>query len=104
MGDLTGVTVDFPTSRLIFPTLIGIVLLILGLAILVTRRRDVLASGAVWRQTFAEMDKLRFFGTLALTITYFSLMVSVGDVWPNTGLGFLLCSIPFVALTGLLFM
>ncbi|MGV8953757.1 MAG: tripartite tricarboxylate transporter TctB family protein [Cypionkella sp.] len=104
MGELTRVKVDFATSHLIFPILIGGILLMLGLAILVTQRRDILSSGAMWRQTFAEMDKLRFFGTLALTVAYFSLMVPIGDFWPNTGIGFLLCSIPFVALTGVLFM
>ena len=104
MGEWTRVEIDFATSHLIFPTLIGIVLLVLGAAILVTQRRDVLASGAMWRETFARMDKPRFFGALGLTVLYFSLMVPVGDIWPNTGMGFLLCSIPFVALTGLLFM
>ncbi|WP_421953268.1 tripartite tricarboxylate transporter TctB family protein [Pelagibacterium sp.] len=104
MGEWTRVKVDFATSHLIFPTLIGIVLLVLGVTILITQRRDVLASGAMWRDTFARMDKPRFFGALVLTVLYFSLMVPVGDIWPNTGMGFLLCSIPFVALTGLLFM
>jgi len=104
MGEWTRVEIDFATSHLIFPTLIGIVLLVLGAAILFTQRRDVLASGAMWREAFARMDKPRFFGALILTVLYFSLMVPVGDIWPNTGMGFLLCSIPFVALTGLLFM
>jgi hypothetical protein len=103
MGELTRVKVDFATSHLIFPTLIGIVLLILGVAILITRRREIVSAGAVWRETFARMDKFRFFGTLALTVVYFMLMVPVGDIWPNTGMGFLLCSVPFVALTGILF-
>jgi hypothetical protein len=104
MGELTSVKVDFATSHQIFPTLIGIVLLILGVAILITQRREIFGAGAMWRETFARMDKLRFLGTLALTILYFSLMVPVGGFWPNTGLGFLLCSIPFVALSGLLFL
>jgi hypothetical protein len=104
MGDLTRVEIDFATSHLVFPTLIGIILLILGAAILVTQRREVLGSGAMWRETFARMDKPRFFGALILTVLYFTLMVPVGDFWPNTGMGFLLCSIPFVALTGILFM
>ncbi len=104
MGDLTRVEIDFATSHLVFPTLIGIILLILGAAILVTQRREVLGSGAMWRETFARMDKPRFFGALILTVLYFTLMVPVGDFWPNTGMGFLLCSIPFVALTGVLFM
>lgn len=104
MGELTRVKVDFATSHLIFPTLVGIVLLILGAAILVTQRRELLGAGAMWRDTFARMDKPRFFGAIALTIIYFSLMVPVGEVWPNTGMGFLLCSVPFVALTGMLFL
>ena len=104
MGELTSVKVDFATSHLIFPTLIGIVLLILGVAILITQRREIFGAGAVWRETLGSMDKPRFLGTLALTILYFSLMVPVGGFWPNTGLGFLLCSIPFVALSGLLFL
>ena len=104
MGEWTRVKVDFATSHLIFPTLIGIILLVLGAAILVTQRRSVLASGAMWRETFAKLDKPRFLGGLALTILYFSLMVPVGDFWPNTGMGFLLCSIPFVALSGLLYL
>ena len=45
-----------------------------------------------------------FFGTLILTVIYFLLMVPVGDRWPNTGLGFLICSIPFVAAISILYM
>lgn len=104
MGEWTKVKIDFATSHLIFPTVIGVILLILGIAILITERRALMASGTMWRETFARMDKPRFFGALILTVLYFSLMVPVGDLWPNTGMGFLLCSIPFVALTGLLFM
>jgi hypothetical protein len=104
MGDLTRIKVDFATSHLVFPILIGIVLLVLGAAILITQRRELLGAGAMWRETFAGMDKPRFFGTLALTIAYFSLMVPVGEIWPNTGMGFLLCSIPFVALSGILYL
>jgi len=104
MGDLTKIKIDFATSHLIFPSLVGAILVALGISILFTERRNILASGAMWRETFANMDKLRFFGTLALTILYFSLMVPIGDVWPNTGMGFLLCSVPFVLTIGLLFM
>ena len=104
MGGLTKVEIDFATSHLIFPTLIGSVLLILGVAILVTRRREILGAGAMWRDTFVRMDRTRFFGALLLTVLYFVLMVPVGDIWPNTGMGFLLCSIPFVTLLGVLFM
>lgn len=103
MGELTSVKIDFATSHLVFPTLIGIVLLVLGVAILITQRREIVGAGTLWRETLANMDKFRFFGTLALTVLYFLLMVPVGEIWPNTGMGFLLCSIPFVALTGILF-
>jgi Ca2+/Na+ antiporter len=104
MDELTRVTVDFDTSHLIFPTLIAIVLAILGLAILITNRRQIAGSGAYWRGIFGQMDKVRFLGTLAITVIYFSLMVPVGNIWPNTGLGFLICSIPYVFLTGVLFL
>lgn len=104
MQDLTRVTVDFETSHLIFPTLVAIVLAILGVAIIVSNRREIATAGAHWRGVLSRMDKLRFFGTIALTVLYFSLMVPVGDFWPNTGLGFLICSIPYVFLTGILFM
>ncbi|MBE3638316.1 tripartite tricarboxylate transporter TctB family protein [Mangrovicoccus algicola] len=104
MGNLTHVTINFDTSHLIFPTLIGCILGLLGLAIAIRDRRAIAASGAHWRDILGRMDKPRFFGTLALTIAYFSAMVPVGDIWPNTGMGFLLCSIPLVAGSGLLFM
>jgi len=104
MGELTRVDIDFATSHLVFPTVIGCMLLVLGFAIAVIHRQNILGSGAMWRATFAEMDKPRFLGALALTIAYFSLMVPVGDIWPNTGMGFLICSIPFLLMSGLLFM
>lgn len=104
MGGLTQVTIDFERSHLVFPTLIGCILALLGLAILISRRNEIAGAGAYWRRISHRMDKLRFLGSLALTILYFSLMVPVGNIWPNTGLGFLICSIPYVLATGLLFM
>lgn len=104
MGSLTHVTIDFDTSHLIFPILIGCILGLLGLAILVRDRRAILGAGGHWGQIMGQMDKPRFIGTLVLTVIYFSAMVPVGDLWPNTGLGFLICSIPLVAATGLMFM
>jgi len=104
MGELTKVTVDFDTSHLLFPTLVACVLGALGLAIVIRERRALLATGAYWKGVLSQIDKLRFFGTLVLTLAYFSLMVPVGNIWPNTGMGFLICSIPFVFLSGLLFM
>ncbi|WP_158585696.1 tripartite tricarboxylate transporter TctB family protein [Pseudooceanicola sediminis] len=104
MGDLTRVTIDFDTSHLIFPTLIACVLGLLGLAVLIRDRARIAATVPYWRGLFAAMDKVRFLGALVLTLLYFSLMVPVGNIWPNTGMGFLLCSIPYLLATGLLFM
>ena len=86
-----------------FPRLVAIVFLMLGLVIAIRDRRRLLASGKYWRKALAQMDKLRFLGSLALTVVYFSLMVPVGDFWPNTGLGFLICSLPYVFITGWIF-
>lgn len=104
MGQLTQVTIDFETSHLLFPTIIAIVLGLLGLAIVIRDRARIAASGGYWVGIWRDMDKPRFLGTLILTLLYFSLMVPVGDIWPNTGRGFLFCSIPYVFLTGVLFM
>ena len=104
MSELTAVSVDFETSHLIFPRLIGALLLVLGAAIVVARRRELAGAGAHWRAIWRDMDKPRFFGVIVLTLVYFVAMVPVGDFWPNTGMGFLLCSTPYVLLTGLLFM
>lgn len=104
MENLTRVTIDFDRSHLIFPTIILIVLPILGLAILVRERAAIRGSARMWATTFDETDKTRFLGTLALTVVSILLMVPVGNVWPNTGFGFLICSIPYVAGLGLLFM
>jgi Tripartite tricarboxylate transporter TctB family len=104
MEDFTRVTVNFETSHLIFPTLVAVILTILGVAILITNRRQIAGAGTYWSDVLSSMDRIRFFGTIVLTVVYFSLMVPVGDIWPNTGLGFLICSIPYVFLTGVLFL
>jgi len=90
------VTVDFNTSHMIFPTIIAVILGILLISILITRGSTILATvtnGAWWP---AGIDHKRFFGTLALTVIYFLAMPTVGDIFPNTGLGFYLCSIPYL--------
>lgn len=104
MEGLTTVSVEFEASHLVFPRVIAVVLPVLGLAIVIQQRREIAAAGAHWREIFGRMDKPRFLGTVILTVIYFSAMVPIGDLRPNTGFGFLVCSIPYVALTGLLFM
>lgn len=102
--ELTRVTIGFETSHLVFPMLVAAVLGLLGLAIVIRDRARIAQAGPYWRGVFGRMDRARFLGAVALTVVYFSAMVPVGDLWPNTGLGFLICSIPFVFATGLLFM
>lgn len=104
MAKLTEVTIDFEMSHLLFPTLVACVLGVLGLTILFTRRAQVARAGTYWSELWRDMDKARTLGALALTLLYFSLMVPIGNLWPNRGLGFLFCSIPFVFAIGLLFM
>ncbi len=104
MNGLTTVMIDFDTSHLLFPALVAGVLGLLGLAILVRDRRRILAAGPYWRSIVGAMDKPRFVGTLVLTVVYFLAMVPIGYRFPNTGLGFLICSVPYVFLTGVLFL
>ena len=104
MEKLTAVTVDFDTSHLLFPRIITVVLLFLGVMILIQERKRIAASGVYWQAIVTRMDKQRFFGTLAATVIYFCAMVPVGDLWPNTGLGFLICSILYIFLVGMLFL
>ena len=104
MGSWTQVTINFEQSHLVFPTIIGTIVVSLGLAILVRDRKAIAQAPAFWRRTFHSMDRVRFFGTLGLTLAYFGLMVPIGDIWPNTGLGFLLCSVLFVFAVGALYL
>lgn len=110
MDSLLHVSIDFEHSHLVFPTIIACILGMLSVAILLTRYRRGSQTVTQSPELLAAdgrdegMDKVRFFGTLLLTLLYFSAMVPVGDYWPNTGLGFLICSIPYILATGLLFM
>jgi len=104
MGGVTSVSINFDTSHLVFPTIIGIVLALLGLAIVIRDRARIAGAPAHWGRLWTQMDKPRFFGTLVLMLVYFGLMVPVGNIWPNTGMGFLICSIPFIFAIGVLYL
>ena len=104
MNDLTKVTIEFEQSHLVFPRLIASVLAILLISIVIRDRHRIMNALPYWRGVFSAMDKKRFFGALAATLAYFSLMVPIGNIWPNTGMGFLICSVPYVLGVGLLFM
>ena len=103
-GALVEVRVDFASSHLLFPRIVLAVLALLSVAILVSRRREIAAAFA--RRPFwpAGIDGARFFATLAITVAYFAALRPVGDRFPNTGLGFLLCSIPFLFALGTLYL
>ena len=112
---LLKVSIDFDQSHLFFPNIIHWILLILALLIALTEGPKVLrklrvkaeenkssqASGG--KREAGKIDWLRLLGMLALTILYFYVMEPVGEFFPNTGLGFLLTSIPFMFLLSTLF-
>ncbi|MGQ7260741.1 tripartite tricarboxylate transporter TctB family protein [Vreelandella sp. V005] len=108
LSSLLSVSIDFETSHLFFPKIISWLLVILFIAVLVTKTVPFLAAVKRGERTlpiFGEsMDGLRFFGTLALLVAYFYLMAVVGNMFPYTGYGFLFVSMGFVLLMALMYM
>jgi len=98
--DLFQVSIDFDQSHLFFPRIVHWLLLIMVVLIValqgVPYLRDVSAGRKALPFTAGTFDAGRVFGTLVLTIVYFVSMPYVGDFFPNTGLGFLLMSIPYM--------
>lgn len=101
------VAIDFDTSHLYFPNIMHWVLLVLGISIVVFYGRDIVQTVQGWvanhRENGTHVDAVRLFGTLGLVIAYFLLMEWVGQLFPNTGMGFLLVSIPFMLVLSLLY-
>lgn len=101
------VAIDFERSHLFFPNIIHWVLVILALMIVLVHGREIVRHVQGWSESYREhgldYDRLRLFGTLGLVIAYFLLMEWVGQFFPNTGMGFLLVSMPFMALLSLLY-
>ena len=101
------VSVDFATSHMFFPKLVIYFLLFLLALIFIIYGIPKLKKIGSGDETFSfsteHIDKFRLFGTLILTVAYFMLMDYVGQFWPNTGLGFLFVSIPFIFLLSLLY-
>lgn len=98
-SNLLKVQIDFDQSHLVFPAIVQWLLVIFALAILVQRHAAIRASVSSLLANLApthwRFDKTRLFGTLALTAVYFTALEPVGRIWPNTGLGFVLCSVVF---------
>ena len=101
MSELFTVTIDFKQSHLFFPYIIHWMLLIMVVLILVFQAPAYLRKVRAGREslpfTRGPFDALRFTGTLVLTVIYFLAMPWVGEFFPNTGLGFLIVSIPYMA-------
>ena len=99
-SELFQVSIDFDQSHLFFPRIVHWLLLIMFVLILAVQGvpylRDVRAGRRSLPFTTGAFDSTRFFGTIALTIVYFLAMEYVGALFPNTGLGFLLMSIPYM--------
>jgi hypothetical protein len=98
------VKIDFASSHMVFPHVIEAILAVLLVLIVATRWRRIavaVTSGPVWP---IGIDKVRFFGTLVLTTAYFLAMPVVGDLRPNTGIGFLLASIPYMMAISVLYL
>lgn len=106
-SELLTVSIDFDQSHLFFPKIIHWVLLILFLMIVIFVGRSYLREVRTGKKslpfTEGRFDLFRFFGTIILTILYFVSMEYVGGFFPNTGLGFLIMSIPYMFLLSLLY-
>lgn len=101
------VSIAFDESHLFFPRIVSWVLVGLLAIILLSKAKNI--APALRRAGQAVMygnegfDRKRFFGTILLIIIYFYMMAVVGDIFPNTGFGFLFVSIPFIFLLALLY-
>ena len=89
----------YSTQHWIFPTIIIVILIALGLVILVTEGRSRIKAGGGFfakpGRFFAEnYDKVKFWGCLVLMVAYFALLNVIG---------FTVCSIVFVMLFNTLF-
>ncbi|MCB1773781.1 MAG: tripartite tricarboxylate transporter TctB family protein [Gammaproteobacteria bacterium] len=108
MPELFTVTIDFEQSHLFFPHIIHWMLLLMVVLILVFEApaylRRLRAGHVSLPFTRGPFDAVRFMGTLLLTVVYFLTMPWVGDFFPNTGLGFLIVSIPYMAALSLLYL
>ncbi|WP_319483862.1 tripartite tricarboxylate transporter TctB family protein [uncultured Cohaesibacter sp.] len=106
-NSLFKVSIDFSQSHLFFPHIIHWILLILAVLIALTSGpkllRQMREKKKEDKQAGPPTDWVRLLGTLVLTIIYFSLMETVGDLFPNEGFGFLFTSIPFMFLLSVLF-
>ena len=101
------VSIDFEESHLFFPRIVSWVLVGLLAIILLSKSNRIAPAlrraGQAVTQGGDGFDRKRFFGTILLIVIYFYMMAVVGDIFPNTGFGFLFVSIPFIFLLSMLY-
>ena len=106
-SSLFKIKINFAESHTFFPTIVFWSLLFLLLLIFIFNGipylRDLRSGKRQLKLSAAHIDKFRLLGTLALTVVYFVLMDYVGTFFPNTGLGFLIVSMPFILLLSMLY-
>jgi hypothetical protein len=104
---LFDVHIEFSQSHLVFPAIVGWVLVVLFAAIVVVYGPGLVREFRSGKRSLSleggDFDKFRFPATIALTIAYFQSMEVVGGFFPNKGFGFLIMSIPVMFLFSLLF-
>lgn len=107
LAEMLKVQIDFNQSHLLFPSLIQwLLLLLLGLIAIVHGPQQLAkaraARAAAEPAARKPVDWKRLGGFLALTVVWFVAMEPLGRLLPNTGIGFLLSSMPYgVALSRL---
>jgi len=106
-SSLFEISIDFKESHMFFPTIVMWVLCFLLAIIFIVYTIPFIRAVIKGEKTISfstkHVDKLRFFGTIFLTIAYFLSMDYVGGFFPNMGLGFLFMSIPFMFFLSLLY-
>lgn len=98
------VNIDFDSSHTVFPIIVSSILLVLFIAILVTRYQEMAIGLGGFTAWLNKVDKARFFGTIIAVAGYFWAMEWIGYFFPNQGLGFLFSSMLFVLFISLLYM
>lgn len=101
------VAIDFDQSHLFFPRIVTWVLIGLAVVTILVRHREFVRNWAGTCRDCAAaarvFDVKRFCLTILLLLVYVVVMDRLSDVWPNTGLSFLFCSMAFMAAMSLLY-
>ena len=107
LSSLLKIHIDFQQSHTFFPTIVTWVMGMLLVAIFVVYGIPYIRSVSRGERKISfsmrNIDTFRLLGTLILTVIYFLSMDYVGGFFPNTGLGFLFMSVPFMFLLSLLY-